>query len=70
MSWKTELLKRWRYRLATALLFLAVFVLADEVAKEGYVFDWTDVFNGNLTHEKVFVVLLLLAILFGWRKKQ
>ena len=56
-----------RLRIASAALLCAVAVLVDEAVKEHYVFDPTDLFNPTITHEKLFLVLLLVGLLMGWR---
>jgi hypothetical protein len=58
-----------RLRLSAGLAFLALFVLVDEIVKEGYAFDPVDLINPQITHEKLFVVFLFLAILLGWRRR-
>jgi hypothetical protein len=58
-----------RLRLSAGLAFLALFVLIDEIIKEGYAFDPVDLVNPQLTHEKLFVVLLALALALGWRRR-
>ncbi len=60
--------KRWRIRLSVALITAAYFVLIDEVIKEGYVFDPTDLLNARITHEKIFVVLMIIGLLLGLKK--
>ena len=57
-----------RLRLSAGLVFLALFVLVDEIIKEGYAFDPADLINPQLTHEKLFAVLLALALVLGWRR--
>lgn len=61
---------RLRPRLSAALALLAALVLVDEVIKEGYAFDPVDLVNPQVTHEKLFVVLLLASILLGLRKRK
>jgi hypothetical protein len=70
MSWKEELLKNWRNRLSALSLIIALIVLVDEIVKEGYTIDLYDFVSPSLTHEKIFIVLVLLAILLGvrWRR--
>jgi hypothetical protein len=67
MSWKTELTKNWRQRLSALSLILALIVLVDEIVKEGYTIDLYDFISPGVTHEKIFIILLLLAIVLGWR---
>jgi hypothetical protein len=59
-----------RLRLSAGLAFLALFVLVDEIIKEGYAFDPVDLINPQITHEKLFVILLALALALGWRRKK
>jgi succinate dehydrogenase hydrophobic anchor subunit len=67
MGWKAELLKNWRQRLSALSLILALIVLMDELVKENYAFDVNDLFSPYITHEKIFMLLLLLAVVLGWR---
>lgn len=60
-------MKRARLRLSVLLLALAFFVLVDEALKEGYVFDPTDLVVPRITHEKLFLALLLLGLVLGLR---
>lgn len=57
-----------RLRLSAGLAFLALFVLVDEIIKEGYTFDPADLINPAVTHEKLFLILLALALVLGWRR--
>ena len=57
-SWRSQLAKKWRRRLSVGLIVGSVAVLIDEVVKEGYLFDWTDLLNVSVTHEKLFLILL------------
>jgi hypothetical protein len=70
MSWKEELKKNWRNRLSAVSLILAFIVLTGELVKEGYSFDVGDLFSPYMTHEKIFTLLMLLALLLGvrWRR--
>lgn len=61
---------RLRLRLSAGLLFLAMLVLVDEIIKEGYTFDPYDIVNPQLTHEKLFLLLLGLSLYFGWRGRR
>jgi len=45
-------------------------VILDELIKEGYTLDPIDFINPQPTHEKLFALLLLVAILLGRRKKR
>jgi hypothetical protein len=61
---------RLRPRLSAVLALLAALVLVDEVIKEGYAFDPVDLVNPAVTHEKLFVLLLLASLLLGLRKRR
>lgn len=65
----TELLKNWKRRLSLGSVIAALIVLADEIAKEGYTFSINDIINTNITHEKLFIIFVVLAILLGLRDK-
>lgn len=39
----------------------------DELVKEGYMIDLYDFVSSSMTHEKIFILLLLLALVLGWR---
>ncbi|MEM2751274.1 MAG: hypothetical protein QXH53_06400 [Nitrososphaerales archaeon] len=62
-----ELIKRWRFRISGGLLIAAIIVLLDEIIKEGYTFDLLDLFNFTLTHEKIFIILLVGGIVLGFK---
>jgi len=70
VGWRAELLKNWRARLSALSLILALIVLIDEIVKENYSFDINDLVGPGITHEKIFLALVLLAILLGlrWRR--
>jgi succinate dehydrogenase hydrophobic anchor subunit len=70
MSWRAELSKNWRARASAVALVLAIIVLIDEVVKEGYTLDPYDFVSPGITHEKIFLALVLLAIILGvrWRR--
>lgn len=63
-----ELMKRWRFRISGGFLIASIIVLMDELIKEGYAFDIFDLFNSSITHEKIFAILLIFAIILGLRK--
>jgi hypothetical protein len=67
MGWREELKKNWRQRLAVLCLILALIVLVDEVVKEGYTIDLYDFISPGVTHEKIFLALVLLALVLGLR---
>jgi succinate dehydrogenase hydrophobic anchor subunit len=67
MGWRAELSKNWRARASAVLLVLAIIVLIDEVVKEGYTIDLYDFVSPSITHEKIFLALVLLAIILGLR---
>jgi len=60
--------KKWRLRFSLIFLFLAFFTLIDETIKEGYVFDPMDLVNLSITHEKLFLIFLILSLVLGLRK--
>jgi hypothetical protein len=45
-------------------------VLVDELVKENYGFDINDLVSPSITHEKIFLMLLLTDLLLGlrWRR--
>jgi len=59
---------KWRLRLSALLALLSAFVLVDEIIEEGYGFDPYDLVSPELTHEKLFVLFLSLALALGWRR--
>ena len=61
--------KKWRLRLSLALLLSSFLVLADEAVKEGYILDPADLINPTITHEKIFVVLLVFRAAV-WTKEK
>jgi hypothetical protein len=69
MGWRVELLKNWRQRLSALTLILALLVLVDELVKEGYSVDLRD-FTAwpPFTHEQLFLLLLVLGLLLGFRR--
>jgi hypothetical protein len=71
MGWKAELTKNWRARLSAFFIISALIVLIDEIVKEGYSFDISDLFAWPPpSHEQLFLLLLFLGLLFGvrWRR--
>jgi len=64
----SELTKRWRQRLTVWLIFLSIMVLIDEYIKEGYFFNWLDLFTYAVTHEKIFIALLIALIIVVGRR--
>jgi len=70
VSWRAELMKNWRARASAATLILVLIVLVDELVKEDYTIDLYDFVSPSITHEKIFLALVLLAILLGlrWRR--
>lgn len=70
MSWREELRKNWRQRLSAFFIILALIVLVDEIVKEGYTIDLYDFVSSSITHEKIFLALVLLALILGvrWRR--
>jgi succinate dehydrogenase hydrophobic anchor subunit len=67
VGWRAELSKNWRARASAVLLVLAIIVLIDEIVKEGYTIDLYDFVSPGLTHEKIFLALVLLSIILGLR---
>jgi hypothetical protein len=64
-------LKNLRQRLSVISLILALIVLIDEVVKEGYSFDPSDLFAWPPpSHEQIFLLLLAIGVLLGlrWRR--
>ena len=69
MGWREELRKKWRARASAFFIILALLVLVDEVVKEGYSFDLGDLLAWPLpSHEQLFLLLLFLGLLLGWRR--
>ena len=62
-------MSKLRLRLSAIFIILATLVFIDELIKEGYGFDLYDLYSPAITHEKLFIIFLILAIFFGWRKK-
>lgn len=58
-----------RLRLSLFFALLAFFTLIDEAVKEGYVFDPGDLVSPALTHEKLFIVFLVLSLMLGLRRR-
>jgi hypothetical protein len=68
MGWKEELKKNWRARASAFFIILALIVLIDEVVKEGYTFDPSDLFVWPpFTHEQLFLLFLFLGLVLGLR---
>ena len=63
------MLKNWRARASATTLILAMIVLIDEIVKEGYAIDLYDFISPGITHEKIFLALVLLAVILGWRRR-
>jgi len=62
--------RKTRLRLSGMFAILASLTIVDEIIKEGYAFDPTDLFNPVITHEKLFVAFLLASLLLGLRVKR
>ena len=64
----SELKKKiWR-RTEFWITWITIGLLIDEYIKEGYLFKIEDIFNANITHEKIIIFLLIvLAILIRKR---
>jgi len=56
-------LKKLRERVIVFLSIMILWLLIDEYIKEGYFFKIEDMVNGNITHEKIIVGLLIVLIL-------
>jgi hypothetical protein len=72
MGWRAELLKNWRARVSAFFIILSLIVLIDEIVKEGYSFDPSDLVAWPpFTHEQLFLIFLILGLLLGlrWRGK-
>lgn len=68
VSWakaNNQLFKNLRKRLSLLFIFLSFYTLVDELLKEGYVFKPSDLFTPEITHEKLFLVFLLLGLIIG-----
>jgi hypothetical protein len=66
-----ELRKNWRARASAFFIILALIVLIDEVVKEGYTFDLSDlVAFPPPSHEQLFLLFLALGILLGLRVRR
>ena len=62
-------MKNWRARLSAFFIISALLVLVDEIVKEGYSFDPTDLLAWPPpSHEQLFLLLLFLGLLLGWRR--
>ena len=57
--------KRLRIRASFFSLWIALGILIDEYIKEGYILNPSDFFTPYLTHEKLFLLFLLLSIILG-----
>lgn len=57
-----ELKKKFRKRTEFWLIWIIVGLLIDEYIKEGYWFKIEDVFNANITHEKIIVFLIIILV--------
>lgn len=64
-----RIVSKFRARLSAAFIILATLVFIDELIKEGYGFNLYDLYSPTITHEKLFIIFLILAIFFGWRRK-
>ena len=61
--------RRARLRLALFSIGTAFLVLADEIIREGYMINPVDFVNPRLTHEKIFLILFLIGIFLGLRRR-
>jgi hypothetical protein len=69
-GWMEELKKNWRARASAFFIILALLVLVDEIVKEGYTIDPYDFVSPGITHEKIFLALVLIAIVLGLRVRR
>ena len=69
MSWKEELRKNWRARASAFFIILSLIVLMDEIVKEGYTLDPSDLLAWPplTSHEQLFILFLVLGLLLGVR---
>ena len=67
MKFLDQLVKHWRLRLSALSAGIAFILFIDELLKEGYGFDFWDLFNPMITHEKLIAIFVVLALVFGWR---
>jgi hypothetical protein len=61
----------WRARASAFFIISASIVLVDEIIKEGYSFDVSDLFAWPPpSHEQIFLLLLITGLLLGvrWRR--
>ena len=56
------MIKKLRERSIVFLSMMILWLLLDEYVKEGYFFDPKDVINGNITHEKIIVAMLIALV--------
>ncbi|GAY26106.1 hypothetical protein ATG_13090 [Desulfurococcaceae archaeon AG1] len=56
-------------RIAFLLYTLSLFVLIDEYVTQGYILDPVDFINPRITHEKIWLVLLIAAIALSLRSR-
>jgi len=65
-------LKKLGLRVEFWLVLIIFGVLGDEVIKEGYIFNFSEIFNGEFTHEKIVVGLIctLICLIIGRRIKK
>jgi len=63
-------IKKLRKRLTVFLFFITIWLLVDEYIKEGYMFNIDDLFNPHITHEKIFITLLIVIVLLLVKQKK
>lgn len=64
-----ELIKKWKTRLKLWLIGLTILLLIDEYIKEGYLFKIEDVWNTNITHEKIILLLVIILGIIALKRK-
>ncbi len=65
-----NLTKRIRKRTEFWIIWLILGLLIDEYIKEGYLFKAEDIYNTNITHEKIIVFLVILLVMLILKKKR
>lgn len=68
MNLREQLIKNWRNRLSLGLITASFFILIDEFVKEGYIFDYQDLYITFPTHEQLFIIFLISGLILGLRK--
>jgi len=58
-----------RIRIAFLLYSISLWILVDEYIKEGYVLDPHDFITPAITHEKIWLALLIASVILGLGKR-